>query len=174
MIEAAKLTVEMTVENTKVDKNAAGQLLDALYLDMFHLIESHTQSRIDIERTSSSGAILLARTKFQQGGQSLSTAQIPTENSAEFNALCRVVYADDTDNKQILNVTTERHDVDKQNGYVDPLHWFSVLPPMSLRNAVDKFKKSIELIAESTNLQRELNKLLNSINRLRRSEVLNG
>lgn len=162
----------MTVENAKVERNAAGELLDSLYLDMFHLIEAHTQSRIDIERTTSSGAILLARTRFQQGGQSLSTAQIPTENSAEFNALCRVVYAEDTENKIIADVTAERHPVDKENGYVDPLHWFSVLPPMSLRNAVEKFKKSIELIAESTNLQRELNKVLNSINRLRRSDVL--
>ncbi|KAH8407133.1 hypothetical protein KR222_007951 [Zaprionus bogoriensis] len=158
----------MSAENSKDDRKAAGQLLDALYLDMFHLIEAHTQCRINIERTSSNGAILLARTKFQQGGQSLSTAQIPTENSAEFNALCRVVSADD----RVADVSIERHAVDKDEGYVEPLHWFSVLPPMSLRNAVEQFKKSIELVAESTNLQRELNRVLNGINRLRRCDVL--
>ncbi|XP_023177015.2 uncharacterized protein LOC111603591 [Drosophila hydei] len=156
----------MSDANIKSDRCAAGQLLDSLYLNMFHLIEAHTQCRIDIERTNSDGAILLARTKFQQGGQSISTAQIPTENSAEFNALCRVINAADDD------ISIERHPVDKENGYVDPLYWFSVLPPMSLRNAVDKFKRTIELIAESTNLQRELNKVLNGIGRLRQSAAL--
>ncbi|XP_034113569.1 uncharacterized protein LOC132784799 [Drosophila nasuta] len=160
----------MTADNCKSDKNATGQLLDSLYLDMFHLIEEHTQCRLDIERTNASGAILLARTKFQQGGQSLSSAQIPTENSAEFNALCRVV--DKTDDDKTDKVSIERHSVDKENGYVEPLHWFSVLPPMSLRTAVERFKKSIELVAESTNLQRELAKVLNGIDRLRRSLAL--
>ncbi|KAH8312113.1 hypothetical protein KR044_009454 [Drosophila immigrans] len=160
----------MTADDSKSDKNAAGQLLDTLYLDMFHLIEAHTQCRLDIERTNSSGAILLARTKFQQGGQSLSTAQIPTENSAEFNALCRVVSVADDDKADEVRV--ERQSVDKENGFVEPLHWFSVLPPMSLRTAVERFKKSIELVAESTNLQRELAKVLNGIDRLRRSVAL--
>ncbi|KAL7728853.1 hypothetical protein ACLKA6_004199 [Drosophila palustris] len=157
----------MSVES---ERNAARLLLDSLYLDMFHLIEAHTQCRIDIERTNASGAILLARTKFQQGGQSISTAQIPTEHSAEFNALCRVVNTTETDKD--ADITIERHAVDKENGYVEPLHWFSVLPPMSLRNAVEKFKKSIELVAESTNLQRELSKVLNGIDRLRRTLAL--
>ncbi|KAH8359914.1 hypothetical protein KR093_009509 [Drosophila rubida] len=152
----------MTADDSKSEKNAAGQLLDSMYLDMFYLIEAHTQCRVDIERTNSSGAILLARTKFQQGGHSLTTAQIPTENSAEFNALCRVV-------EKAERVSIERHSVDKESGYVEPLHWFSVLPPMSLRTAVERFKKSIELVAESTNLQRELAKILNGIDRLRRS-----
>jgi len=81
------------------EKEAAGQLLDDLYLDMFHLVEEHTQCRINLERCNASGAILLARTRFQHGGsQCVSTAQIPTENSAEFNALCRVV--DSTDGVQ--------------------------------------------------------------------------
>ncbi|ALC46622.1 CG14671 [Drosophila busckii] len=158
----------MTADNCETDRNGAAELLDSLYLDMFHLIEAHTNCRVDIERTNSNGAILLARTKFQQGGNSIGTAQIPTENSAEFNALCRVVKDSDTGN----DVTVERLAVDKENGYVEPLHWFSVLPPMSLRNAADKFKKSIELVAESTNLQRELNAVLNGIDRLRRCAAL--
>ncbi|EDV98641.1 uncharacterized protein LOC6569960 [Drosophila grimshawi] len=155
--------------STETDRIAAGQLLDSLYLDMFHLIEAHTQSRIDIERTNSSGAILLARTKFQQGGQAISTAQIPTENSAEFNALCRVVSVAE---KKWAEISVERHAVDKEKGYMEPLHWFSVLPPLSLRNAMDKFKKCIEIVAESTNVQRELSAVLSGIDRLRRSVAL--
>eukprot|EP00099_Drosophila_melanogaster_P009547 NP_001262288.1 uncharacterized protein Dmel_CG14671, isoform B [Drosophila melanogaster] len=148
------------------EKEAAGQLLDDLYLDMFHLVEEHTQCRINLERCNASGAILLARTRFQHGGsQCVSTAQIPTENSAEFNALCRVV--DSTD-----GVCIERQAVDKSKGFVEPLHWFSVLPPMSLRNAVNKFKDCIELVAESTNLQRQLGEALDSITKLRRSALL--
>ncbi|XP_017008355.1 uncharacterized protein [Drosophila takahashii] len=149
------------------EKEAAGQLLDDLYLDMFHLVEEHTQCRVNLERSNASGAILLARTRFQHGGSnSVSTAQIPTENSAEFNALCRVVDSGD-------GISIERQSVDKSKGFVEPLHWFSVLPPMSLRNAVSKFKDCIELVAESTNLQRQLGEALDWIAKLRQSELLN-
>ncbi|KAH8292213.1 hypothetical protein KR054_007093 [Drosophila jambulina] len=154
--------------STKSEKEAAGQLLDALYLDMFHLIEEHTQSRVNLERANASGAILLARTRFQHGGSnSVSTAQIPTENSAEFNALCRVVDSGDGS-----GISIERQAVDKSNGYVEPLHWFSVLPPMSLRNAVSKFKDCVELVAQSTNLQRQLCDVLDWIAKLRQSPLL--
>ncbi|XP_068153932.1 coiled-coil domain-containing protein 115 [Drosophila tropicalis] len=150
----------MSTQN--IEKEAAGQLLDSLYLDMFHLIEDHTQSRINIERTNASGAILLARTRFQQGGNnSVSTAQIPTENSTEFNALCRVVSASDEKNGN--EIIIERHAVEKSTGYVEPLNWFSVLPPMSLRQAASKFKDCIELLAESANLQRQLDAVINNI-----------
>ncbi|XP_016938411.3 uncharacterized protein [Drosophila suzukii] len=149
------------------EKETAGQLLDDLYLDMFHLIEEHTQCRINLERSNASGAILLARTRFQHGGSnSVSTAQIPTENSAEFNALCRVVDSGD-------GISIQRQAVDKSKGFVEPLHWFSVLPPMSLRNAVSKFKDCIELVAESTNLQRQLVDALNWIAKLRQTALLN-
>nr|XP_016938411.1 uncharacterized protein LOC108016288 [Drosophila suzukii] len=149
------------------EREAAGQLLDDLYLDMFHLIEEHTQCRINLERSNASGAILLARTRFQHGGSnSVSTAQIPTENSAEFNALCRVVDSGD-------GISIQRQAVDKSKGFVEPLHWFSVLPPMSLRNAVSKFKDCIELVAESTNLQRQLADALNWIAKLRQTALLN-
>ncbi|KAH8340564.1 hypothetical protein KR059_001257, partial [Drosophila kikkawai] len=152
----------------KSEKEAAGQLMDALYLDMFHLIEEHTQSRVNLERANASGAILLARTRFQHGGSnSVSTAQIPTENSAEFNALCRVVDSGDG-----RGISIERQAVDKSNGYVEPLHWFSVLPPMSLRNAVSKFKDCVELVAESTNLQRQLCDVLDWITKLRQTPLL--
>ncbi|KAH8369438.1 hypothetical protein KR009_010822 [Drosophila setifemur] len=152
----------------KIGKEAAGQLLDTLYLDMFHLVEEHTKCRVDLERMNATGTILLARTRFQHGGiNSVSTAQIPTENSAEFNALCRVV-----DSKNGNGVSVVRKAVDKSNGYVEPLHWFSVLPPMSLRNAMVKFKDSIELVAESTNLQRQLGEVLDWIAKLRQIALL--
>ncbi|EDV35282.1 uncharacterized protein Dana_GF11637 [Drosophila ananassae] len=152
----------------KSEKEAAGQLLDALYLDMFHLIEEHTQCRVNLERSNASGAILLARTRFQHGGSnSVSTAQIPTENSSEFNALCRIVDSADGN-----GISVQRQAVDKNNGFVEPLNWFSVLPPMSLRNAATKFKDCIELVAESTNLQRQLGEVLGWIAKLRQSPVL--
>jgi len=44
---------------------------------------------------------------------------------------------------------------------------------MSLRNAVSKFKDCIELVAESTNLQRELADALNWISKLRQTALLN-
>lgn len=50
--------------------------------------------------------------------------------------------------------------------------FYRVLPPMSLRNAATKFKDCIELVAESTNLQRQLGEVLGWIAKLRQSPVL--
>ncbi|EDW38738.1 GL19706 [Drosophila persimilis] len=107
----------------KVEKEAAGQLLDAMYLDLFHLIEEHTQCKVNLERANASGAILLARTRFQAGGSnSVSKAQIPTENSAEFNALCRVIKGQRRD--MSINIEAAmRWDIGQCVTW-SPCHWF--------------------------------------------------
>lgn len=69
-------------------KEEIGNLLDLLYLEMLDLIEQYTTSRVNIERLMNSGQLMLAKTRYLQGSQTISSAQIPTEYSNTFNALC--------------------------------------------------------------------------------------
>ncbi|XP_075145463.1 vacuolar ATPase assembly protein VMA22 [Haematobia irritans] len=142
-------------------------LLDSLYLELLNLIEQHTECRVNIERSNNSGQLLLAKTRYIQGSHAITLAQIPTENSEDFKALC-YVEIDKTETK----VSGEdkhlvRHKVDKAEGYVEPMHWFSALPPMTLRNAAIHFKKSVELVVEAANIQNEILAIMNRIDRLK-------
>ncbi|XP_073819405.1 coiled-coil domain-containing protein 115 [Musca autumnalis] len=143
-------------------------LLDSLYLELFNLIEQHTECRINIERTNNSGQLLLAKTRYNQGSNAIGTAQIPTENSEDFKALCYVEKEENTENT-VAGETKHliRHKVEKSQGYVEPLHWFGALPPMTLRNAAEHFKRSVELVVEAANIQTELLAVMDRIDRLK-------
>ena len=110
---------------------------------------------------------MLAKTRYNQGSQTISLAQIPTENSEEFNALCQV---EETSEEACVAGSKKRlirHKIDKVNGYVEPMHWFSILPSMSIRNAADQFKKSLDLVVESANIQTEMMVIMESIDKLK-------
>lgn len=118
--------------------------------------------------TDNAGQLLLAKTRYNQGSNSISTAQIPTENSEDFKALCNVEKEQDIENtiagekKHLI-----RHKVEKSQGYVEPLHWFAALPPTTLRNATEYFKKSVELVVQGANIQTELLAVMDKIERLK-------
>ncbi|XP_065355010.1 uncharacterized protein LOC135949391 [Calliphora vicina] len=142
-------------------------LLDALYLELLNLIEQQTACRVNIERTTNAGQLLLAKTRYNQGSQTISLAQIPTENSEDFNALCQVTEDLNEETVSGCKKSLVRHNVDKSEGYVEPMHWFNILPSMSLRNAADQFKKSVDLVVESANIQNEMLATMQSIQHLK-------
>lgn len=117
--------------------------------------------------SDNSGQLLLAKTRYNQGSQSISIAQIPTENSEEFKALCHV---EEETCKDVVSGSRKhliRHQIDKAQRYVEPMHWFSVLAPMTLRNATDQFKKCVEHVVEAANIQTELLAVMDRIERLK-------
>lgn len=117
--------------------------------------------------TDNSGQLLLAKTRYNQGSQSVTVAQIPTENSDDFKSLCYVEEDKSENTVSGMRKHLVRHKVDKSEGYVEPMHWFSVLAPMSLRNAADHFKKSVELVVEAANIQTEIVTIIDRIDRLK-------
>lgn len=81
--------------------------------------------------------------------------------------MCLVDEQQTADNVSGVQKTLIRQNIDKSNGYVEPMNWFSVLPSMSLRNAADCFKKSVDLVVESANIQTEIVAVMDSIERLK-------
>ncbi|XP_037945249.1 coiled-coil domain-containing protein 115 [Teleopsis dalmanni] len=144
-----------------------GELLDALYLEMFDLIEQQAASRVNIERLSNGGQLLLAKTRYVHGSQSVSVAQIPTENGRDFNALCRVLQERNESKLSNSEYTLVRSPIDKENGYLEPMQWFGVLTPSTLRTAAEQFKRCLTHIVESANIQKDLNSVIKKINYLK-------
>lgn len=94
-------------------------------------------------------------------------AQIPTENSEDFNALCQVTQLPNEETVCGTKKSLLRHKVNKAEGCLEPMQWFTVLPSMSLRNAAQQFKNSLDFVVESANIQTEMLAIMKSINHLK-------
>lgn len=141
------------------------ELQDKLILELFDLIEQSVQCKRNIEITTNSGQLLLAKSRYIQGAQSAAVSKLPTENSNEFNALKRTIPPVDASEEPALALET--HKVDKDNGFIDPLRWFGVLVPRSLQMAQEHFNKALNYVVESANISLKLNKTISSILLLR-------
>lgn len=132
------------------------ELQDKLLLEMLDLVEQSVSCKINLESTTNDGQLLLAKSRYIQGPQTVSESQLPTENSAEFNALKTVCQKTTEDTDDALELVA--HKIDKQNGYVDAIRWFGVLVPQSLHLAQQRFNRAVELAVECANIQIKLNK----------------
>lgn len=133
------------------------QLHDKLLIEMLDLIEQSVLCKINIETTTNAGQLLLAKSRYNQGQQTVSKAQLPTEMSNDFNALKTISRAEDETRDELqLNV----HEIDKESGYLDTIRWFGVLVPRSLHSAQECFNKAIELVVECANIKYKLNKTI--------------
>jgi len=79
-------------------------------------------------------------------------------------------------NEEKSGITVEEKDkekkqVDKRSVSKDPLRWFGLMPPSSLRRAQASFVKAVELTIEVANLQSELGGVQARLKFLRRVRV---
>lgn len=137
------------------------EIQDKLILELLSLIEQSVQCKRNIETTTNSGQLHLAKSRYIQGTQTVSVSKLPTENSNDFNALKHIETKDD--NSEETNLELMSHTVDKENGFIDPLRWFGVLVPRSLQLAQEQFNKAIEYTVECANINSRLNYVISSI-----------
>lgn len=137
----------------------AKDLHDKVLIETLDLIEQFVACKIDIERTMNAGQLHMAKARYIQGQQSVAESKLPTENSADFNAL-KTVNRKEVAESNLIDDTfeLETHKVDKENDFIDPIRWFGVLVPRSLHSAQEHFNRAIELSVECANIQTKLQK----------------
>uniref|UniRef100_A0A1B0D551 Vacuolar ATPase assembly protein VMA22 n=2 Tax=Phlebotomus papatasi TaxID=29031 RepID=A0A1B0D551_PHLPP len=155
------------MEKEMASKTDICELMDKLTIEVLDLMEDEVKQKIEIEKNSNSGQLLMAKARYIQGQRTVSASQLPTENSAEFNALATVSTDSPESPRRASKVTLEQHPVDKENGFIDPIKWFGILVPQSLQLARNRFKKTIELAVDCTNTQLRLNRCMNQLEGLR-------
>lgn len=143
------------------------ELLDKLTIEMFDLIEQEVAAKIQMEAAIVDGQLLMAKSRYIKGSKSVSVAQLPTENSQDFSALVQTK-VEKNDLLADATVSVERHEVDRENGRPDPIHWFGILVPQSLSAARARFQKAIELTAECASVQLALQHTMLNILHLRK------
>lgn len=50
----------------------------------------------------------------------------------------------------------ETHEIDKETSHIDPINWFGILIPQTLKTARDQFDKAVELSIESANVRQHI------------------
>lgn len=144
----------------QASKDEICSLMDKLTLKMLDLMEEEVKHKINIEKAMKNGDILIAKTRYNQGSQSVSVLQLPTEDSKEFNALVTVA-------KENEDLTAVVHDIDKNSGYINPLQWFGILTPQSLVYAGMNYKKATIASVDCANTHIELNNTVEALKRLK-------
>lgn len=141
------------------------QLQDKLLIEMLDLVEQSILCKMNIEQTTNAGQLMLAKSRYIQGPQTVSQTQLPTENSSDFNALKTVSRSSDNDNDTSSTMDNDTFqlnvkEIDKESGFVDTIRWFGILVPRSLHSAQERFNQAIEHVVECANIQTKLNKTI--------------
>lgn len=138
------------------------QLQDKLLIEMLNLVEQSILCKMNIETTTNAGQLLLAKSRYIQGPQTVSQTQLPTENSNDFSALKTVSRSATDDTNTLDNDAFQLNvqKIDKENGFIDTIRWFGVLVPRSLHLAQERFNQAVEYAVESANIQVKLDKTI--------------
>lgn len=137
---------------------AVCELMDKQYIHLLELIEKDVSNKIYLEKQMNSGSLLIAKTRYLKGQQTVSSAQLPSDDSDEFKALS-TVERDEEAHWSLM----KKHPVDKEKGFIDPLRWFGVLVPQSLQLAKDKFRNCLFLIVEQANIQSTIQRTIRQL-----------
>lgn len=110
---------------------------------------------------------MLSVYRYAQGPHTVSVSQLPaeSEDGREINALKTVKRL--SNELETTQFELESHDVDKETDHVEPIKWFGILVPQSLRTARDRYEKAIELVIESANVEQRLKKNYQLLDKLK-------
>eukprot|EP00096_Caligus_rogercresseyi_P010547 TRINITY_DN3896_c0_g2_i1.p1 TRINITY_DN3896_c0_g2~~TRINITY_DN3896_c0_g2_i1.p1 ORF type:complete len:185 (-),score=42.70 TRINITY_DN3896_c0_g2_i1:100-654(-) len=162
-----------------MNEDDVSEELDSLYMKIVTLSQDLIVSKLFLEEQLMNGFNGLARTRYTLGGsQSISALQIPldsefpsllkldqteclrTENRVRFNYLQLSQNNTNEEPSRLRNRKEEEKNNKEEDGVAekvfDPLSWFGVLLPRSLRESQNTFKRSSELVVDIANIQNEI------------------
>lgn len=138
--------------------------LDDLVVEMLELMEGKVQSQMNVENAMKNGNIHLAKSRYIMGQSAISTVQLPTENTLDFTAISKVEKNDvDEDSLKYQQYSL----VDAEDAVANPIKLFGVLVPLNLHQAQNVFKKCVEYVVESVNIDKKLNTIIDEMARLK-------
>ncbi|EFA07742.1 Coiled-coil domain-containing protein 115-like Protein [Tribolium castaneum] len=146
-------------------------VLDRLTLDALTLMEEQIQIKLNIENAMCGGETHLAKSRYILGQNSVSSLQLPTENSPEFDAMT-TVHLEESD--EFFGEKSRELEVSKKEDQIDPVRWFGYLVPQDLYHAQSMFKQALQWIIRGANVQTNLIQTCNKIQQLKelKKEVL--
>lgn len=105
--------------------------------------------------------------RYAKGPNTVSKSQIPAESeeAREFSALKTISRSENDFNSPEFSL--DKHPINKDTDHVDPINWFGILVPQSLKTARDRYDKATELVIESVNVEQRLKKNYELLDKLK-------
>jgi hypothetical protein len=139
-------------------------LLDKLTLDALTLIEEEIQTKLNIENAMCGGETHLAKSRYILGQSSVSSLQLPTENSPDFEATTTVHSEED---EELFGAKLRHLEAEKKEEQTDPVRWFGYLVPQDLYHAQTMFRQALQWIIKCVNVQTRLVETCGKIGQLK-------
>lgn len=184
------------LETMSTQEEIHGQL-DELAMQLLLLCQNLVDTKLLLEKFMKEGFIGLAQSRYAHAGgpNCISKLQLPNEDWEPFEAVKKVSLSqcmrqeigvkfnylslevdeprklqqevENLNSSELIHRGSKKKEEAEKNLKKDPLKWFGVLLPNSMKQSQKHFAKAIELSVESTNIQNEIRGVLG------RRQVLN-
>ncbi|XP_031848579.1 vacuolar ATPase assembly protein VMA22 [Nomia melanderi] len=141
--------------------------IDENLLRNLELMEEKINVNIQMENMLRDGHIELAKAKYIRGKESISILQVPDDEEKVVALFELETNLTEETGKIIPNFDLSLKKSDKDGDEIpDPIKWFGVLVPQSLRIAQKRFQESLFLAVRSANIQAEIVSVLDKLKSL--------
>lgn len=135
------------------------QDLDNLILRSLDLTEEKIVNTIQLENLVKDGHIEVAKSKYIQGRETIGMIRVPQDKTINTLFELETTMTEEQVPKFDIHMK-KQEDIESCN----PLKWFGVLVPQSLKTAQRKFQESIYLAAKIANITSELDNIILDFN----------
>nr|XP_012222666.1 PREDICTED: coiled-coil domain-containing protein 115 [Linepithema humile] len=149
-----------------MDKNidVISEKIDELLLHKLELMEEKVGANIQMETLLKDGHIELAKAKYIRGKENISILQVPNNDDTMISLFDLETKINKDDNTASLDISLKKSNDEAESK--DPIKWFGVLVPQSLRNSQKRFQDSIYFATKIANVQAELTSVLSKLETL--------
>lgn len=147
--------------------------LDDLIVQNLELMEEKVAATVELEKSLRNAQIELAKARLIRGKEAIGPSQIPihSENISSLFELESVMTEQNGCSVPQFDISLKQDSDNSQN----PLKWFGILVPQSLKSAKKYFQDSVYLSVKVANVQAKLITVLNeieSVRKIKQSEKL--
>ncbi|OAD62747.1 hypothetical protein WN48_07563 [Eufriesea mexicana] len=141
--------------------------IDTNLLRNLELMEEKININIQMERTLRDGYIELAKAKYIHGKENISILQVPVDVESVHTLFQLETKLNEKTGKIIPNFDISLNKFNSSGNEIqDPIEWFGILVPKSLRFAQKRFQESLYLIVRAANLQAEITSVIDKLQSL--------
>uniref|UniRef100_A0A6V7HME7 Vacuolar ATPase assembly protein VMA22 n=1 Tax=Bracon brevicornis TaxID=1563983 RepID=A0A6V7HME7_9HYME len=150
---------------TKEDMDKVCEQLDNLFLSTLDLIEEKVVTTIQLENHLRDGHLEMAKSRYIRGKESVGLLRIPqdTEITSLFDLETSYQEEHEDEPVDVPRFSINLKDKEELKNIQDPLKWFGVLVPQSLRTAQKRFQESLYLAARISDIGAKLNVIVDEV-----------
>ncbi|KAK9307896.1 hypothetical protein QLX08_001952 [Tetragonisca angustula] len=141
--------------------------IDENLLHNLELMQEKIDINVQMEKILRDGYIELAKAKYIRGKESISVLQVPVEDERVVTLFELETKLTEETGKIVPNFDISLKKSDNNGDEIqDPIKWFGVLVPQSLRIAQKRFQESLYLVVRAANIQAEITSVVDKLQSL--------